>query len=259
VVAEGDNPTVREEPQRYVDARYVSASEAFWRICEFNLQKMYPTVYALQVHDENMQSVVYDETSRLDGVLERSSRTMLTEWMRYNREHPNDQVARHTLYCDFPSKFTWNDTTRKWSPRQRMQCIGRVHFVSPRDTVRYHLRILLHHVPGATSFQDLRTYNGEVYATYQQAAQRRGLLATDAEFDSDMRLAAGAASPRQVRELFAMLLLFCELSEPEVLLEKYLQDMGEDFFACRRCRNHGRKHSDAGAQCNRVDFFSQRI
>ena len=230
VVSDDEAPTMRDEPQQYLDARYVSASEAFWRICEFSLQKMYPGVHALQVHDENMQSIVTSEDTPVQAALDRAERTTLTEWMRYNRENRSDHLAQRTLYCDFPSHYTWNAGTRKWSRRQRMECIGRVHFVSPRDTNRYYLRLLLHHVPGATSYEDLRTVNGEVCETYQQAAQRRGLLASDEEFDTDLQVAANSAFPQQVRDLFAMLLLFCELSAPEELLNRYMHAMGEDYM-----------------------------
>ncbi|XP_078433135.1 uncharacterized protein LOC144704557 isoform X1 [Wolffia australiana] len=82
------NITSNDEAQQYLDARYVSTSEAFWRICKFSMQKMYPSVYALQVHDENMQSVVYAEGEPISEVVDRSASTPLTEWMRNNREHP---------------------------------------------------------------------------------------------------------------------------------------------------------------------------
>lgn len=102
--------------------------------------------------------------------------------MTYNTEHPADEVARRALFCDFPTHVTWNETRRTWTPRQRMQCIDRVHFVSPRDATRYYLRLLLHHVPGATSYEDLRAVDGVMYETYQRTAQARGLLEMDEEF-----------------------------------------------------------------------------
>lgn len=80
---------------------------------------MYPSVLALQVHDKDMQSVTYSEETSVEDVLARSKHTTLTEWMRYNREHPHDQLAARTLYCDFPSQFTWSDTSQNWSLRQR--------------------------------------------------------------------------------------------------------------------------------------------
>ncbi|XP_078431709.1 uncharacterized protein LOC144703386 [Wolffia australiana] len=222
-----NNP--QDEAQQYLDARYVSASEAFWRIYEISMQKMYPTVFALQVHDENMQTVVYAEGETITEVIDRSERTPLTEWMLYNREHPQDNLAKQMLYCDFPSYYTWNDSARRWTRRQRQQCIGRVHFVCPRDSARYYLRLMLHHVPGATCYADLRTVAGVVYDTYQQAAAARDLLHSDAEFDNDLAMASGVASPRQVRDLYAMMLLYCEISNPLMLLRKYLEPMSEDI------------------------------
>ncbi|XP_078437639.1 uncharacterized protein LOC144708259 [Wolffia australiana] len=227
----GNNPqnNPHDEAQQYLDARYVSASEAFWRICEFSMQKMYPTVFALQVHDENMQTVVFAEGETISEVMDRSERTPLTEWMHYNREHPQDNLARQMLYCDFPSYYTWNDSARRWTRRQRQQCIGRVHFVCPRDSARYYLQLMLHHVPRATCYADLRTVAGVVYDIYQQAVAARGLLHSDVEFDNDLALALGVASPRQVRELYAMMLLYCEISNPLLLLRKYLEPMSEDI------------------------------
>ncbi|XP_078436724.1 uncharacterized protein LOC144707477 isoform X1 [Wolffia australiana] len=88
---------------------------------------------------------------------------------------------------------------------------------------------MLHHVPGATCYADLHTVAGVVYDTYQQAAAARGLLHSDAEFENDLALASGVASPRQVRELYAMMLLYCEISNPLMLLRKYLEPMSEDI------------------------------
>ncbi|XP_078443026.1 uncharacterized protein LOC144712626 [Wolffia australiana] len=145
------------------------------------MQKMYPSVYALQVRDENM-----------------SACTPLTEWMQYNWDHLVDEVAKRTLYYDFPPYYTWNDSTRWWSRR-------------------------------AKCYEDLRTIDGVVYDTYQRAAQARGLLHFDEEFDNDFRLASIIASPRQVCELFVMMLLYYDISQLDVLLEKYLDAMSEDI------------------------------
>lgn len=220
----------RDEPQQFVDGRYISASEAFWRICDFRMQKMSPSVCQLQVHLENQQSVVYEEGSNLPRVVNDAAKTTLTEWMTYNLEHPQDQLARSTLYTDFPIFFTWDKKRKTWHRRQSGETIGRVYFVNPRDVERFYLRLLLHHVPGATSFQDIRTVDGVIYETFQQAVQARGLLQNDDEFDQDLALSAAIASARQLRELFSMMLLFCELSDPRRLFDKYIKDMGDDFL-----------------------------
>ncbi|XP_078443067.1 uncharacterized protein LOC144712680 [Wolffia australiana] len=85
------------------------------------------------------------------------------------------------------------------------------------------------YVEGATCYEELRTIAGVIYDTYQRAAAARGLLHFDAEFDNDLALTSGITSPRQVGEFFAMMLLYCEISNPVVLLEKYLEAMSEDI------------------------------
>ncbi|XP_078431140.1 uncharacterized protein LOC144702973 [Wolffia australiana] len=140
-----------------------------------NATKMYPTVYALQVHDENMQAVVYEEGEPVSEVMDR------------------------------------------------------LNFMCPRDTTRYYLRLMLHRVPGARCYEDLRTVYNVAYDTCQSAAEALGLLHSDAEFDNNLALASAIASPRQIRELFAMILLYCELSQPDVLFEKYLDAMSDDI------------------------------
>lgn len=69
--------SVRNEPQQCLNARYVSASEFYWRICEFSMQSMYQSVCQLQLHLENMQGVLYDEVSDVHEVLKRCLRTTL--------------------------------------------------------------------------------------------------------------------------------------------------------------------------------------
>ncbi|XP_078427749.1 uncharacterized protein LOC144700161 [Wolffia australiana] len=82
---------------------------------------------------------------------------------------------------------------------------------------------------GARCYEDLRTVDDVVDDTYQSDAEALGLLHSDAEFDNDLALASAIASPRQIRELFAMILLYYELSQPDVLFEKYLDAMSDDF------------------------------
>ncbi len=53
---------VVDEIQRFLDARYVSASEAVWRIFQFRLQHVFPSVVPLPVHLPSRQPVIFDET-----------------------------------------------------------------------------------------------------------------------------------------------------------------------------------------------------
>ena len=52
-----------DEIQRFQDARYISSSEAYWRIFEFPIQKKYPPVTKLLRHLENEQTVLFNDAN----------------------------------------------------------------------------------------------------------------------------------------------------------------------------------------------------
>lgn len=77
-------------------------------------------------------------------------------------------------YVDFPLHFVWDTSGKqgnyRWKPRQKGDgSIGRIYFVSPRAGEKYYLRLLLHHVKGATCWAQLREVNGQPAATFQEA------------------------------------------------------------------------------------------
>ena len=61
----------------------------------------------------------------------------------------------------------FRDREKKWVPRQRGgdRIISRMYSVSPADAERFHLRLLLLHVPGATSFTNLLVRCVALFAT----------------------------------------------------------------------------------------------
>ena len=92
------------------------------------------------------------------------------------------------------------------------------------------MRLLLHHVPEATSFADIRTVNSEVCETFREAAKQLGLLESGEEYDIDLAVATVASSAKQVRQLFTMMLMFGELYQPYVLFIYHLEYLGEDLY-----------------------------
>ena len=66
------------EIKMYEDARYISASEACWRIMRFEVQAKSHVVVTLPIHLMNQQSVLYRPEKSLETVLERGKNTMLT-------------------------------------------------------------------------------------------------------------------------------------------------------------------------------------
>jgi len=60
----------------------------------------------------------------------------------------------------------------------------------------------------------LKTVNGVLKETYQAACHARGLLENDDHWEYTLREASLLQCPVQLRELFFVILLFCQPSEP---------------------------------------------
>jgi hypothetical protein len=131
-----------DEIRLYLDARYISASEASWRIFHYRLHDEKPDVIQLCVHLPGQHRVIFRDDECLENVIERSNteKTTLTAWFEANIIYPEE---RRITYTDFPSKWVYDNRNKKWKPRQRGNTIGRMYFVHPAAGERYYLRILL--------------------------------------------------------------------------------------------------------------------
>ena len=58
-LANGQEDITNDEIERFVDAQYISASEAYWRLYEFPIQQMQPSVQKLPIHLDNEQTVLF--------------------------------------------------------------------------------------------------------------------------------------------------------------------------------------------------------
>lgn len=86
------------------------------------------------------------------------------------------------------------------------------------------------HVKGATSFAALRSYDDVVHVTFKAAASSRGLLESDEEWDRCLREAAVYEMPRQLRDTFAFICIFCQPSSAIDLWNKYVNYMALDYM-----------------------------
>lgn len=125
----------------------------------------------------------------------------------------------------------WKDSEKKWIQRKRGgdKIISRMYMVSPGDIELFHLRMLLLHVPGPKSFEDLRTYQGVAYPTFVAACHARGIASNDNEWHACLDEAKEINSPRQLRELFAFI---CAMNIPAnalALWDEFKIHMSEDF------------------------------
>ena len=91
--------------------------------------------------------------------------------------------------------------------------VGRLYTVSPREGERYYLRMLLLHVPGACSFEEMRIVDGEVLGSFRDACSARGLLTDDAEWRKALRQSF-ASHFVPLSHVFATILAYCDPSDP---------------------------------------------
>jgi hypothetical protein len=174
--------------------------------------------------------MVFSEDADLQEVVGKSNvqKTTLTESFTTNRNYAS---ARDTPYAKFPERWVWNKTSKKWTPHQRGTKIGRVYYVHPASGERYYLRMLLNVVCGATSFEDLRTVDGRVCATFKEACQARGLLENDQEWAQALEEASHWATGRQLCDMFASVLLFNKVINPGELWHRFADDLSDDLQA----------------------------
>ena len=217
------------EVQEYLDCRYICEQDACWRIFGFDIHRHYPAVERLPVHLPNDNYIVYDESTDITDVarLEFLRKTMLIEWFVANQQ---SDAGRDLTYCEFPSRWKWDSSSRFWDQRRRGPGkIGRLYYVHPSVGERYFLRMLLLVVKGARSFEEVRTYNGVVYSTFRLACNARGLLGDDQEWYSAFDEAAAWATSPQLRKLFVTMLLFCEVKDERAFFEKVWRVLADDI------------------------------
>ncbi|GBP41276.1 hypothetical protein EVAR_33003_1 [Eumeta japonica] len=72
--------------------------------------------------------------------------------------------------------------------------------------------------------------DGQELETFRQACEKLGLLEDDNHWDATMEEAVLCRSPSQIRELFALLITTCGLSNPLQLWDKYKTALSEDIL-----------------------------
>ena len=230
----GDNSEiVVDETKEYLDCRYISASEACWRIFEFKIQYRNPAVERLNFHLEKKNTVTFPESINLRQLVHRPGieNTMFTEWMKANNSFED---ARELTYTDFPTKWVWHSNVQQWRRRKNGKYIGRIYFAHPSSGEKYYLRMLLNIIKGPRNFAEIRTVNGIVYETYQEACYALGLLDNDKEWHDAILEASNWASGKQLRELFVTILMLCEVADPSNLWKSHWKIFSEDILHIQR-------------------------
>ncbi|KAM5554594.1 hypothetical protein ABKV19_022807 [Rosa sericea] len=227
-----------DEISKYLDARWICAPEALWKLFTFPMNRIYPSVERLQIHLPNRHQVRYYSHTPIREILEEptNSMTMLTQFFQMNSI---SEFARLWLYREFPQHFRWLGSQRTWQRRVSTQkVIGRIYTVCPSEGERFYLRILLNHVRGPKSFDDLLTVNGIAFPTFKQVAERMGLLEDDGSIRQCLLEATTTRMPSALRRLFATILVYCEPVGVRILWEEFHLFMAQDYSTSASSSNH---------------------
>jgi hypothetical protein len=130
----------------------------------------------LSIHLKEGQSIFFKK-NEAEATLRRESVacTTLTAYFDFN---VSDSSAYQYLYQDIPNHYVLKN--KKWvkcAPfsNHGQKAIGRIISASPKDVELCHLRLILLSVKGsdATSFANLKKFNGQIYSTYKETARAR--------------------------------------------------------------------------------------
>jgi len=217
-----------DEIKEYLDCIYICEQDALWRLLGYEIHYHWPPVERLPVHLPLMNLIKIKKEAKLRDVISdpKNQKTMLTEWFVANKEY-ND--AKDLTYCEFPLRWRWDESNKKWIKHRHGFKIGRLYYVHPTEGERFYLRMLLMIVKGATSYVDLRTYNGITYQTFKEACAARGLLNDDNEWYKTFQEATNWATASQLRNLFTTMLTYCDLKDETQFFEKNWTKMIDDI------------------------------
>lgn len=100
-----------DEVNNYITCRYVSASEACWRMFEFAIHHREPFVQRLYFHLENEQEVKFRDNETLPDVVRLTDLdgTILIQWLINNRLDPR---GLQLTFVKYPTRYRW-ETSEK--------------------------------------------------------------------------------------------------------------------------------------------------
>ena len=207
------------------------------------------------------QRVQFRADARLDDVLATVKNSKLTAFFKLCE---TDVFARTLLYLEVPKFFRWYSRDRKWRRRKKgaphpeaagifaTDTLGRMYTVKPRAGEAFFFRLLLHNVTGPKSYEDLRTVDGVVLASFKDACRERGLLDDGEHWAKAMEESAHTAPPASLRHLLALIIVEGNIECDALRLwTSYKEHMIDDI-------RHQRQQLDQSREYN-VEMFEEAL
>jgi len=236
VPAEQNARTIQQpvdEIKQYLDCRYISPSEACWRILSFSIHGRKPAVERMFFHLVGEKCIYFTDHSTMENVLEKASVTesMFTAWLQANQDY---EVARELTYGQFVSKFVYNKKKRIWTPRKKGFTIGRLIWVPPTTGELFYLRLMLTVAKGPTTYEEIRKVGDIQYLSFREACFAMGFLNDDMEFIGAIREAYQWGSGYFLRRLFVIMLLSGAMNRPRHVWHKTIQWLSDGILREQR-------------------------
>ncbi|XP_058756263.1 uncharacterized protein LOC131629499 [Vicia villosa] len=208
-----------DEIQQYLDCRYVSPSEACWRIYSYNIHGRKPAVEHMFYHFIGEKPIYYTDYARMENVLETASVTesMFTAWLVANAKY---EEARTLTYGQFVSKFVYHKKQREWKPRKKGFTIGRLIWVPPTAGELFYLRMMLTVAKGPTTYEEIRTVDNIQFDTFRDACFAMGFLEDDKEYIAAIKEASHWGTGHFLRKLFVVMLFSGAVNRPAHVWEQ---------------------------------------
>jgi len=232
-----------DEIKHYLDCRYISPSEACWRILSFSIHGRKPAVERMFFHLVGEKAIYFTDHARMENVLEKASVTesMFTAWLQANQEF---EAARELTYAQFVANFVYNKKDRRWTPRKRGYTIGRLIWVPPTTGELFHLRLMLTVVKGPKTYEEIRKVGDVQHLSFRDACFAMGFLNDDKEYIGAIREAFQWGSGYFLRRLFVIMLLSGAMSRPFHVWTNTVQWLSDGILREQRdlAQNQGMSH-----------------
>jgi hypothetical protein len=128
-------PETHNEVKNFLDARWVGAAEAAWRIYGMKMHHQSHPIIRLQVHTEDHQTVIFapDQDLRQCLAAAANRKTTLTGWFDLNNV---DATAQEFLYTEIPEHFIFEKGAWRRRKQKGDKVIGRMFAVNVKDSER---------------------------------------------------------------------------------------------------------------------------
>ena len=234
---------VTDEISDFENKRYIGCNEAATTILGLKRNGINPTIVMLTLHLQNQQWITFDpNTTTAESAEDGRGKSQLEAFFELCL---SDSFAQSLYYHEVPEFYIWVKSSKSWKRRVRggnkvfledgtyvvhSKSIGRLYSVSPRVGELYYLRLLLVSIRGPTSFDYLKSVNGNMLPTFKEACNAQGLLDNDDHLIRAMEELSQTSAPHKLRDFFVT--IAC-CTQPTNLLEiwnTHVDDMCEDIL-----------------------------